>query len=529
MSPLPTVLRKYLPWLLLCLPAVTAIVFTLYTHQIWEDFLITFRHTENLVHGQGLVYQPGERVHGFTSVINTLLPAIPLMLFGTMQASLDVYRALSLLALLAGLGWLWVTLARKQNAGWGELLFDTLMIATSVKIIAFTMNGQETGFLVGFLALSLATALRLDEPRAWLLMGLSWAGLLYTRPDSPLYILLIAAIAWATGKLTWRGWLATMIRSGVLAALCYLPWFLFAWGYYGSPIPHTVTAKAADNPWINDSALQTFAVVSGKGVEIVAELIGPVHGIGGWPDYLGWGAVLTGIGACLVWVARPAGRFARSCSLAVIVLLFYMAWLRTQRDAFPWYFGPASLLAIVALGRGLGTLWKKPGFGARAAAIAAAVLAVASSTVIFAYSHRHLKIQQAEVEEKTRKAVGLWLAENAAPGDTVYLEALGYIGYYSHAKMYDYPGLVSPEVVEVRHEQGAGFAQVPLYLKPTWIVARPVELQLLQQVPGISQAYEWMRAFDCGPDLDAIGRFPGDLAVRYDSRFTILHRIAGAN
>src|SRR5579871_1010837 len=37
-----------------------------YTGHIWEDYFITFRYSQNLVEGQGLVYNPGERVHGFT-------------------------------------------------------------------------------------------------------------------------------------------------------------------------------------------------------------------------------------------------------------------------------------------------------------------------------------------------------------------------------------------------------------------------------------------------------------------------------
>jgi hypothetical protein len=46
------------------------------TDQVWEDFLITFRHTKNWVNGLGLTYNPGDRVHGFTSPRNLLLPAL---------------------------------------------------------------------------------------------------------------------------------------------------------------------------------------------------------------------------------------------------------------------------------------------------------------------------------------------------------------------------------------------------------------------------------------------------------------------
>lgn len=40
--------------------------YAIYTDHAWEDFFITFRFSRNLVEGKGLVYQPGERVHGFT-------------------------------------------------------------------------------------------------------------------------------------------------------------------------------------------------------------------------------------------------------------------------------------------------------------------------------------------------------------------------------------------------------------------------------------------------------------------------------
>ena len=52
-------------------PVPTA--YTLYTNHIWEDFFITFRHSQNLCEGKGLVYNEGERVHGFTSPLGVLL------------------------------------------------------------------------------------------------------------------------------------------------------------------------------------------------------------------------------------------------------------------------------------------------------------------------------------------------------------------------------------------------------------------------------------------------------------------------
>src|SRR5437868_3644445 len=55
--------------------ALVPLAYAWYTNHIWEDFFITFRHSQNLCEGHGLVYQPGERVHGFTSPLGTLVPA----------------------------------------------------------------------------------------------------------------------------------------------------------------------------------------------------------------------------------------------------------------------------------------------------------------------------------------------------------------------------------------------------------------------------------------------------------------------
>ena len=53
------------------------------TGHAWEDWYITFRHSRNFVDGHGLTFNPGERIHGFTSPLNTFLPAIGYALSGT--------------------------------------------------------------------------------------------------------------------------------------------------------------------------------------------------------------------------------------------------------------------------------------------------------------------------------------------------------------------------------------------------------------------------------------------------------------
>ena len=68
--------RRLLLWGGAALAAVTALFYCLFTQQVWEDYFITFKFSQNLAAGKGLVYYEGERVHGFTSPLGVLLPAL---------------------------------------------------------------------------------------------------------------------------------------------------------------------------------------------------------------------------------------------------------------------------------------------------------------------------------------------------------------------------------------------------------------------------------------------------------------------
>lgn len=57
------------------IPFLSAMIFSLITNHAWEDWYITYRSSVNLATGYGLVYDPAQKVHSFTSPIGTLLPA----------------------------------------------------------------------------------------------------------------------------------------------------------------------------------------------------------------------------------------------------------------------------------------------------------------------------------------------------------------------------------------------------------------------------------------------------------------------
>jgi hypothetical protein len=125
-----------------------------------------------------------------------------------------------------------------------------------------------------------------------------------------------------------------------------------------------------------------------------------------------------------------------------------------------------------------------------------------SITLLASYQWR---IRQRVFDDGARKQVGLWLRENAASAkDTVFLEPLGYIGFFSQLKMYDFPGLSSPEVVAARKTlKSDDYAQLIVALYPDWLVLRPFEIASIQnKMPALlTENYQAVKVFDISEKL----------------------------
>jgi hypothetical protein len=138
---------------------------------------------------------------------------------------------------------------------------------------------------------------------------------------------------------------------------------------------------------------------------------------------------------------------------------------------------------------------------------------------------RTSKLGQAIIAEGTLRGIGLWLRERASPGDTVLLEPLGYIGYFSGLKTYDVPGLSSREVVEVERHFGIEWGAITTELRPTWLVLRPYDVETITETHPhlLEEQYEPARVFDVRDRLAGLS-FYGRGWIEDGSVFTIFHR-----
>jgi hypothetical protein len=522
------------------LACVVPLAFALFTQHAWEDYYITFRSSKHLATGAGLVFNVGDRLHTFTSPLGVLLPAAAslLTLNQSDAAALWLFRLMSIAALAGALTLLVATARRKGYAGLAIVAL-AVWVGLDAKIVDFSINGMETGFLLLFTAY-LLWALLARTPRQPLHLGFAWGGLMWTRPDA-----FIPIAALAGGFLLFHRrpdtgtnrveLLRLFLRAGLIATLVYGPWLLFAWRYFGSPIPHTIVAKAtAAGP-------RSLAILLPALPEVLLRACatrGPLEGLftpayllfGGWPVWLVQAARWTAIGTALLWLVPGLRTETRASSFTVLVLGVYLAYY--PPFIFPWYLCLPALLGFFALAGAVAELtaaagtwrWAAVASGLRATA-AAIVLAVGAAALWFTVeAARQLRAQQAIIENGTRRAIGEWLHAHAAPGDTVLLEPLGYIGYFSQLRTFDLPGLSSREVVDVIRQHGFSWGAVAAAVHPVWMVLRPGEVEAIRSThPEVLVRYEAVREYDARTEIASLG-VRGREYLGFDARFTVFHR-----
>lgn len=206
-----------------------------------DDAFICYRYACNFADGEGLVYNIGERVEGYSNLLWTLLLA-GWMRLGIEPIIASQMMGVASLACLLGLALVYgCRLARESDAP-VYLPLTALALALNADIVIWGTSGMET---MGYTALLFAAFVLLTrEPGAgWSALGAGVCLALstLTRPDG----VLVSALC--------CGWLLLVRRWGDLlrVAICLVatqgPFLLWRHAYYGEWLPNTYYAKSA---WI---------------------------------------------------------------------------------------------------------------------------------------------------------------------------------------------------------------------------------------------------------------------------------------
>ena len=549
-----------------------AFAFAAYTDHIWEDYLITYKSSKNLALGNGLVYHVGERLHTFTSPLGVLLPgALAFLLrdigdFGVLW----LFRVLSACA-FAGTIYCSIRIFRSWKVSpFFSFLFLTVIV-TDAKTVDFTINGMETGFMVFFLAMAVLALIQVPYQKSsvtlpWLagpvrvlgleirypqlqanwLLAIATAGLMWTRPDACILVssLFLGFIVFRAGLFeNWRDsrtW--KMVGMSIaIAGVFYLPWFLFATLYYGTPVPNTIVAKGLGTGLIDrflkmvihlPTAPLHFLNAGGS----IVDTFSPTYAVfGGWPWWIRELSKGLAFVAAFHWALPIAAATGRAISFATFCFQLYLSYIAAH--VMPWYIPPVTLLSIFSLTALCSDLYRRYSSGTRYSSlvtyvcrIAVVILCLNSISLLLA-SARQLAVQQELIENGNRRKIGEWLRAEGTETDSVFMECLGYIGYYSNMKTYDYPGLSSSEVVATRRAllpegKHSYWDLIIRQLKPTWLVLRPHEVEELYDCDPtlFTEDYSERRIFDVSDQIAEKKFLLGRDYLYFDQKFIIFRR-----
>jgi arabinofuranosyltransferase len=320
--------RSRSPGWLFCAAAVVIVyAWGVFQNQLLvDDAFIVFRYARNLATHGALVFNPGERVEGYSSLLFTLLLAP----FPHPEAAAPVLGG------VFGLCAIGVTTRAAIRLGLSPIaaLAAPLLVATSSSFGFWAGAGLEAP-LFALLVVWLATE---DRPR----IGAALAALLVlTRPEG----VLIAAAVLGCRRAGRAPWIALLVALGAQ--------LLFRRGYYGAWLPTPVLAKAGFGVWMLErGARYAWDYLWGEGALFLLPL--GVIGVRREPTRLALAAAFGGYAAYAIAVGGD-GLYRFRWFAHVVPCLALLVAVGLDRIAERWRpacLGAAVVAVLVAEARG---------------------------------------------------------------------------------------------------------------------------------------------------------------------------------
>jgi len=407
----------------------------------FDDAWIHFRYARNIARGNGFVFNAGERVLGSGGLLWEVVLA-PLALLAGGRGLPHAVSLLNFVLLVACGVVAWRALAALVPS-WFALLVAAVLLAHGPLVVS-SIGGMETTFLCLCYLLTFRALGRGQFTLASLIAGVAVG----VRIES-------APLAIATVVAAWRAGRREALRAAAAAVALPAAAYLFAWLYFGSPVPTSTLAKKVVYVTPPNLALQTC----------LASLLTvfPFQDLLPFNDSHPFATNLVGIALWGVLVWRGFAFVRRRSPAASLVVLqslgalaFYAA---TNPLMFRWYpvtFVPlATMFAILGLADLARILPGGPTLRYAGASLAAILLSVAPMRDTWAPlvppSDPRFRFGMPNASESARtyqyENIARWVAARARPEDRVCISEIGTFGYHFPGRILDGMGLVSPEVL----------------------------------------------------------------------------------
>ena len=409
-------------FLLITFMAVVLLQGLIFNWKPVDDAYISFRYAENLVNGHGLVFNPGERVEGYTNFLWTVLLAIcgwvglDIVWAGMWLGVMFACLAIVLTWMLAR------SIAMERDWPVWLIWIPPLLLACYPGWSYWAFSGMEPPMLACLVILFLFFGCNRPSTAGGLVLSAVF-GILgaLTRWE---FVILWPAVVLVQVFCGSRPVSGRFIRAGILSLLliagfgCY---FMWRFSYYGDLMPNTYYAKVGGN---------IFSRIP-RGLVYTGEL-----------------AVCWWLPVSLIlWLTNCRFRNSNTLLSSILLYVAYVTW--TGGDHFAWlrFYAPVLPLAAIMAAEVIKCLtavavWPK------FRRLSCAVVLVGMLAVFLGTSMRidYPAAQKHHVWVKWWRNVGLW-SRDAFPSDYRFaIIPAGIIPYLSGHPILDLLGLTDREV-----------------------------------------------------------------------------------
>ncbi len=413
---------------------IVRFIFYSFTGFTADDAFITYRYAENILAGNGFVYNIGDKVLGTSTPLFTFLLATLDILPGTVQSW-------ALLISLIASGTISVILYRFAQS----LRFAHFAALPAVLYICWPrslpadISGMETAFFT--LLITAALYAQQKQQRHWAIGLAAFATL--TRIEGVLLLVLLTALNVYQNRSQAYSYIASPL-------LLFVPWMLFAWSYFGSFIPHSIPAKLAlyahfgSSPWYTNLIELLWLNTPVGWLLLIASIIG------------------------LRWLLRTqnTGRLA-----TIWLVIFFAFFTFSNTHLFFWYVAPIYPIYLLIASAAAPFFASRYACSPNTQKKLSLVAIILSGLLLLAADHFPATSYQAQATALSQQhaLIGHYLRTHAKDTDIVAAEDIGYIGYISKLRIIDRDGLVSPEVVP--YNRIGDYKGVVVAFQPDWVVA----------------------------------------------------------
>lgn len=390
-----------------------------------DDAYIFMRYADHLASGDGLTYNAGEHVMGFTSPLYVLLLAVVDLVFGHghIELGMEIVNT-TLFAAAAAI--LWTICRREQPIAW---LLPVLWLFY-LPFVDASVNGMETILFVTLVFGALLLAL--DGGWNWAIVLVALTAL--TRPEGAIFAGCLAVVALGFTRPRRAPWLGLAGAAALIAG-----WTGVAIATYGSVLPQSVLAK---------SSLSAGGLV-GSGTNPLDKIVVLALGISsdqvvGKSTAVRAGATLLAL-VLLAFFALGARELYRKRSLLLCVPLFFIAtWLFYVAGEpvriWSWYAVPTSLALAFCVTQSVGSILVA---SKRARASSALAVLVGGFCAVSIVAGVHQRQNGLSKTNNQHVALTRFIGTHAPAAHSIMLGDIGIVGWRTSLRIFDLAGLVS--------------------------------------------------------------------------------------